>query len=46
MLHSFAGEYTDGADPMAALLDVNGTLYGTAEFNGKNGAGTVLKLTL
>jgi uncharacterized repeat protein (TIGR03803 family) len=32
VLHPFVG--TDGAHPRAGLLDVSGTLYGTAEFGG------------
>jgi uncharacterized repeat protein (TIGR03803 family) len=31
VLHSF-GEGTDGVEPAAALVDVNGTLYGTTEW--------------
>lgn len=33
MLHSFAGG-TDGANPYAALTNVNGTLYGTTSLGG------------
>ena len=36
VLHSFAGG-SDGAYPAAALVDVNGTLYGTTENGGGSG---------
>ncbi len=42
LLHKFGGH--DGAFPEAALLDVNGTLYGTT-FYGGGGAGTVFSIT-
>jgi uncharacterized repeat protein (TIGR03803 family) len=38
VLHSFSGN-TDGEFPDAALLDVDGTLYGTAAFGGGSGCG-------
>jgi uncharacterized repeat protein (TIGR03803 family) len=54
VLHRFGGG-SDGAAPHAALLDVDGTLYGTTEFarflrryrNGRNGdgPGTVFMIT-
>jgi uncharacterized repeat protein (TIGR03803 family) len=44
VLHSF-GSGTDGRDPAAALTDVNGSLYGTTEFGGTSGNGTVFALT-
>ena len=34
-----------GAEPAANLLDVGGTLYGTTEYGGASGAGTVFSLT-
>ncbi len=43
VLHSFAGP--DGLNPQAALLDVNGTLYGTAVSGGYDGEGTVYSIT-
>ena len=46
ILHSFNG--TDGADPVAPLIEVNGKLYGTTQYGG-NGAysvGTVFSITL
>ncbi|MFY9883899.1 MAG: choice-of-anchor tandem repeat GloVer-containing protein, partial [Candidatus Cybelea sp.] len=51
VLHRFTGG-TDGALPIAGLLDVNGTLYGTTEHassyhrhGGPRGPGTVFALT-
>jgi uncharacterized repeat protein (TIGR03803 family) len=44
VLHSFAGG-SDGANPYAGLVDVNGTLYGTTLNGGTTGAGTVFKIT-
>ena len=35
----------DGRFPQAALIDVDGTLYGTTEYGGKYGAGTVFSIT-
>lgn len=50
ILHSFAGG-SDGTSPAAALIDVNGTLYGTTESGGDScaisgGCGTVFSITL
>jgi uncharacterized repeat protein (TIGR03803 family) len=43
-LYSFAGG-TDGANPDASLLrDATGNLYGTTEFGGTSGNGTVFKI--
>ena len=39
-LHSF-DDPTEGADPLAGLLNVNGTLYGTTTYDGPGGYGTV-----
>lgn len=44
VLHSFGGS-ADGAYPVAGLIDVNGTLYGTTEEGGQNGAGTVFGMS-
>lgn len=44
VLHSFAGG-SDGADPVASLTDVNGTFYGTTMAGGKDGHGTVFRIT-
>ncbi len=45
ILHSFAGYPADGQYPEAALLNANGTLYGTTYYGGSFGAGTVFALT-
>jgi uncharacterized repeat protein (TIGR03803 family) len=45
VLYSFAGEPTDGADPMAGLvLDASGNFYGTTSQGGTSNIGTVFKL--
>jgi uncharacterized repeat protein (TIGR03803 family) len=44
-LYSFGGEPADGNGPLASLLNVNGTLYGTTAFGGRHGHGTVFTLT-
>ncbi len=44
VLHSF-GKGSDGADPRAGLIHVNGTLYGTTAEGGAHGDGTVFALT-
>jgi uncharacterized repeat protein (TIGR03803 family) len=45
VLHSFNG--SDGSDPRATLLNVNGTLYGTTSDGGKTSSGgTVFSITL
>ena len=44
VLHSF-GHGSDGATPLAGLIDVKGTLYGTTSAGGANGNGTVFALT-
>jgi uncharacterized repeat protein (TIGR03803 family) len=36
---------TDGGNPDASLLEVNGTLYGTTAFGGTNGLGTVFSVS-
>ncbi len=45
VLHSFGAFNNDGANPEAALLNVNGTLYGTTLGGGKYGGGTVFSIT-
>ncbi len=51
VLHKFAGSPSDGANPNTALVDVNGTLYGTTSYGGTNGdcvqggCGTVFSIT-
>ena len=44
VLHSFAGE--DGAVPQAALLAIDGRLYGTTNLGGTYGKGTVFSIDL
>jgi uncharacterized repeat protein (TIGR03803 family) len=44
LLYSFRGG-SDGANPVAALLDVNGTLYGTTQNGGAYGQGTVFSIS-
>ncbi len=39
VLHSFAGNGTDGCNPQAALIDVGGKLYGTTIGGGMYGCG-------
>ncbi len=34
VLYRFSGAVTDGADSLAGLIDVNGTLYGTTSSGG------------
>jgi uncharacterized repeat protein (TIGR03803 family) len=43
VLHSF-GNGTDGQTPRAGLINMKGTLYGTTEFGGAYGDGTVFSL--
>ncbi|HLY01791.1 MAG TPA: choice-of-anchor tandem repeat GloVer-containing protein [Candidatus Cybelea sp.] len=47
VLHSFEGGSgnSDGYDPVAGLLNVGGTLYGTTYYGGAKGDGTVFKIT-
>jgi uncharacterized repeat protein (TIGR03803 family) len=45
-IYSFAGGKTDGATPVAALIrDSAGNLYGTTQFGGNPGYGTVFKIS-
>jgi uncharacterized repeat protein (TIGR03803 family) len=44
VLHSF-GNGTDGAQPVASLIEINGTLYGTTLYGGADGQGTVFTIT-
>jgi uncharacterized repeat protein (TIGR03803 family) len=44
VLHAFGGK-PDGRYPIAPLLDVNGTLYGTTSEGGTYGHGTVFAIT-
>jgi uncharacterized repeat protein (TIGR03803 family) len=43
VLHSF--NKADGAYPVASLIEVKGTLYGTTSGGGVNGSGTVFSVT-
>ena len=46
VLHSFAGPPNDGNGPTAELIQAtDGNFYGTTEFGGSNGTGTVFKIT-
>jgi uncharacterized repeat protein (TIGR03803 family) len=45
LLYSFRGGSGDGQWPLAGLIDVNGTLYGTTEFGGANEKGAVFSVT-
>ncbi len=44
ILHSFGGGSGDGADPVAPLLNVGGTLYGTTVSGGASNAGTIFSI--
>src|ERR1700719_222189 len=48
VLHSFAGPPGDGTEPLAGLINVNGTLYGTTIYGGAScgsgGCGTVFSV--
>jgi uncharacterized repeat protein (TIGR03803 family) len=44
VVHSFSNA-PDGFHPVANLTDVGGTLYGTTEYGGTSGSGTVFALT-
>lgn len=46
VLHSFTGP-PDGADPIVGLvLGANGNLYGTTQFGGASGAGTLFRIDI
>jgi uncharacterized repeat protein (TIGR03803 family) len=46
ILHSFANNGADGHNPVAGLIfDSAGKLYGTTQYGGANGDGTVFELT-
>jgi uncharacterized repeat protein (TIGR03803 family) len=44
-IYSFRSHADDGGYPLAPLIDVNGTLYGTTEDGGKYNDGTVFSIT-
>lgn len=45
VLHSFGNGAADGQLPVAQLLNVNGTLYGTTQLGGSSNSGTVFQMT-
>jgi uncharacterized repeat protein (TIGR03803 family) len=45
VLHRFNGGSADGATPLASLLSINGTLYGTTAGGGADSNGTVFSIT-
>jgi hypothetical protein len=44
ILHDFTNVAPDGSDPIGGLVNLKGTLYGTAFYGGKNGDGIVFKI--
>ncbi len=44
IVYSFQGGANDGANPVASLIDVGGTLWGTTQFGGVGDFGTVFAL--
>jgi uncharacterized repeat protein (TIGR03803 family) len=44
VLYSFGTSNTDGEYPLAGLIDIEGTLYGTTYYGGTHGEGTVFAL--
>ena len=44
VLHSFRGYPSDGAEPFAGLINVKGRLYGSTEYGGAYGVGTVFSV--
>jgi uncharacterized repeat protein (TIGR03803 family) len=45
VLHSFGAHGNDGQYPLAGLVDVKGTLYGTTDLGGAYNGGTVFSIT-
>lgn len=45
VLYSFGKNHYDGESPVASLLDVGGTLYGTTYLGGRYGNGTVFSVS-
>jgi uncharacterized repeat protein (TIGR03803 family) len=45
VLYSFKGGSTDGAVPQSAVIDVDGTIYGTTSEGGARSVGAVYKIT-
>jgi len=46
VLHAFSDVPADGASPAAALVEVNGTLFGTTRFGGTDQRGTIFSIGL
>jgi uncharacterized repeat protein (TIGR03803 family) len=44
VVYSFQNNSADGTNPVAGLINVNGTLYGTTPYGGAPGAGTVISI--
>lgn len=44
LLHSFTGDFDDGANPGPVVTDGSGTLYGTTGRGGSSDAGTIFKM--
>jgi len=42
--YAFTGQNGDGAQPNGGVIQIGGTFFGTTEWGGKNGNGTVYKL--
>ena len=45
VIHNFGGGSGDGTDPVAPLLNIGGTLYGTTVNGGASNVGTVFSIT-
>lgn len=45
IVHRFGGSPNDGDESAASLIDVGGTLYGTTQYGGANGKGTVFSIS-
>jgi uncharacterized repeat protein (TIGR03803 family) len=44
VIHAFANNSSDGANPVAGLVNVNGTFYGTTEGGGASGNGAIFSV--
>jgi uncharacterized repeat protein (TIGR03803 family) len=44
VLYAFTGQGGDGAQPNGGVIELGGSYFGTTEWGGKNGSGTVYKL--
>jgi uncharacterized repeat protein (TIGR03803 family) len=45
VLYNFGSKPNDASGPEAALINVNGTLYGTTYYGGTTDVGTIFKVT-